>query len=127
MPTNGFVQHTTRTGPRFNLTIATLVQNEARWLPEWLEYHLLPAIGVKHFYLYDDGSTDALADAMYAAAPSRCHLITSAAHSHACDSNLFARAQSTLSGTRDCAFGGLTAPIPGFREATQPTAVQQHA
>ena len=50
---------------RHGLTAVTLVQNEARWLPEWLEYHLLPAISVEHFYLYDDdatgpGSTDGL-------------------------------------------------------------------
>ena len=51
--------------PRYSLTAVTLVQNEARWLPEWLEYHLLPAIAVDHFYVYDDdasgaGSTDGL-------------------------------------------------------------------
>lgn len=52
--------------PMYSLTAVTLVQNEARWLPEWLEYHLLPAIAVDHFYVYDDdafgaGSTDGLA------------------------------------------------------------------
>ena len=51
--------------PMYSLTAVTIVQNEARWLPEWLEYHLLPAIGVGHFYVYDDdasgaGSTDGL-------------------------------------------------------------------
>ena len=40
----------------YSLTATVLVQNEARWLPEWLEYHLLPVIGVEHFYLYDDDS-----------------------------------------------------------------------
>ena len=49
----------------YKLVVVTLVQNEARWLPEWLEFHLLPAIGVEQFYLYDDdssgvGSTDGL-------------------------------------------------------------------
>ena len=52
--------------PRHALTVAVIVQNEARWLPEWLEYHLLPQVGVEHFYVYDDdsagaGSTDGLA------------------------------------------------------------------
>ena len=36
----------------------TVLQDEARWLPEWMEYHL--ALGVGHFFLYDDGSTDTL-------------------------------------------------------------------
>ena len=26
----------------FDVSMATFVQNEARWLPEWLEYHALP-------------------------------------------------------------------------------------
>ena len=56
-------------GIRHALTVAAVVQNEARWLPEWLEYHLLPQIGVEHFYIYDDdsagaGSTDGLAAAV---------------------------------------------------------------
>ncbi len=46
------------------LSIATLIQNEARWLPEWLEYHLLPHVAISEFLLYDDGSTDALANAL---------------------------------------------------------------
>ena len=40
------------------LSIAAVVQNEAKWLPEWLEYHALPSIGVEAFLLYDDGSSD---------------------------------------------------------------------
>jgi len=36
----------------------TVLQDEARWLPEWLEYHL--DLGVGHFFLYNDGSTDTL-------------------------------------------------------------------
>lgn len=45
---------------QFSLTIAVLIQNEAAWLPEWLEYHLLPSVGVDHIYLYDDASKDRL-------------------------------------------------------------------
>ena len=56
---------TGRVGPepqvRYNLAMATVLQNEAPFLPEWLEYHMLYTVGVEHFYLYDDGSTDELA------------------------------------------------------------------
>ena len=45
------------------IALATVILNEARWLPEWLEYHL--AIGVQHAYLYDDGSTDALSATLF--------------------------------------------------------------
>ena len=44
----------------YDLVMATVLQNEAPFLPEWMEYHLLPALGFEHFYLYDDGSTDDL-------------------------------------------------------------------
>ena len=46
---------------RYNLAMVTVLQNEAPFLPEWLEYHMLYTVGVEHFYLYDDGSTDELA------------------------------------------------------------------
>jgi len=40
----------------WDLAIAAVFQDEARWLAEWLEYHLL--IGVQHFYLYNNFSRD---------------------------------------------------------------------
>ncbi|HMH05881.1 MAG TPA: glycosyltransferase family 92 protein, partial [Terriglobales bacterium] len=40
----------------WELAIAAIFQDEARWLKEWLEYHLL--IGVEHFYLYNNLSRD---------------------------------------------------------------------
>lgn len=40
----------------WNLAVAAIFQDEARWLPEWLEYHTL--LGVEHFYLYNNFSTD---------------------------------------------------------------------
>ena len=40
------------------LAAAVLIQQEASYLPEWLEHHLLPQIGVSHFFLYDDNSPD---------------------------------------------------------------------
>ena len=44
--------------PEHHLAMVTVLQNEARWLPEWLEYHA--SVGVDHFFLYDDASTDGL-------------------------------------------------------------------
>jgi hypothetical protein len=38
------------------LAVAALFRNEARYLEEWIEYHLM--VGVEHFWLYDDSSTD---------------------------------------------------------------------
>lgn len=39
-----------------HLSIAAIVKNEGRYLREWIEFHRL--MGVEHFYLYDNGSTD---------------------------------------------------------------------
>lgn len=41
---------------RYFFSVCALLKNEAKYLKEWLEYHLL--VGVDHFYLYDIGSTD---------------------------------------------------------------------
>lgn len=38
------------------LSVCTIFQNEAAYLKEWIEYHRL--IGVEHFYLYNNNSTD---------------------------------------------------------------------
>ena len=40
----------------YSLAICTMFKNEGRWLREWIEYHRL--VGVEHFYLYDNESTD---------------------------------------------------------------------
>ena len=45
---------------RHALVVVAVLQNEAPFVAEWLEYHRLPHVGVSHFYLYDDGSTDGL-------------------------------------------------------------------
>lgn len=42
-------------GPFF-LTICAIVKDEALYLQEWLEFHLIQ--GVEHFFIYDNGSTD---------------------------------------------------------------------
>jgi len=44
------------TAYQYNLAICAIFQNEARFLKEWLEFNIL--IGVEHFYLYNNYSTD---------------------------------------------------------------------
>lgn len=41
---------------KYNLSIGAIFKNEAPWFKEWIEYHKL--VGVDHFYLYNNGSTD---------------------------------------------------------------------
>ena len=38
------------------LSVCAIYKNEARYLAEWLEFHLLA--GVEHFFLYNNNSTD---------------------------------------------------------------------
>lgn len=42
--------------PQWYLGIAAVFQDEELFLKEWIEYHMI--IGVQHFYLYNNGSTD---------------------------------------------------------------------
>lgn len=44
------------------LVVCAIFENEAPYLPEWLAYHLV--VGVEHFVLYDNGSTDDPAQAI---------------------------------------------------------------
>ena len=39
-----------------DLSVVAIIKNDAHYLEEWLNYHLVA--GVDHFYLYDDGSSD---------------------------------------------------------------------
>lgn len=41
---------------KYRLSLCTIFKNEAPFIKEWLEYHLL--IGVEHFYLYNNNSDD---------------------------------------------------------------------
>ncbi len=41
---------------KYDLAICAIFKNEGRYLQEWIEYHQM--VGVKHFYLYDNDSTD---------------------------------------------------------------------
>ena len=40
----------------YTLSVCAIFKNEAKYLKEWIEYHLL--VGVDHFYLYNIDSTD---------------------------------------------------------------------
>lgn len=40
----------------FKLAIAAIIKDEARFLPEWIEYHRL--IGVEHFFVFNNNSSD---------------------------------------------------------------------
>lgn len=44
------------------LSIVITLKNEARYISEWIDYHLLT--GVDHFYIYDNGSTDDLQEVL---------------------------------------------------------------
>jgi hypothetical protein len=45
---------------RHGIAIVACVKNEAVYIEEWIRFHL--AVGVRHFVLYDDGSSDRTAD-----------------------------------------------------------------
>lgn len=47
---------------RYRLTAMVRVKNEARFLPEWLAHHV--GLGVEHFYIYDNNSTDDIESVM---------------------------------------------------------------
>jgi len=44
--------------------MATIVNNEGRWIAEWMIYHRL--VGFDHFYIYDDKSSDDTRDVVRA-------------------------------------------------------------
>lgn len=41
---------------RAGIAVVTCVKNEGRYIADWLKFH--QAVGVVHFYIYDNGSTD---------------------------------------------------------------------
>lgn len=45
---------------KYNISVVTIVKNEASYIEEWINYYL--SIGVDHFYIYDNDSTDNLKD-----------------------------------------------------------------
>lgn len=47
---------------KYEVSIATIFNNEARFLKEWIEFH--KTLGVEHFYLYNNGSDDNFAEVL---------------------------------------------------------------
>lgn len=47
---------------RVDLSVCAIVKNEAPYIEEWLNYHML--VGVKRFYIYDNESTDNLKEVL---------------------------------------------------------------
>lgn len=45
---------------KFNIAATIIVKNEKMYMREWIEYHRI--IGVEHFFIYDNESTDNLKD-----------------------------------------------------------------
>ena len=41
---------------RHGIAVAVCVKDEARYIEEWVRFHR--AVGIRHFYIYDNGSTD---------------------------------------------------------------------
>lgn len=41
---------------KYQLAFACIIKNEAPYMKEWIDFHQL--LGVEHFYVYDNGSTD---------------------------------------------------------------------
>ena len=46
----------------YDLAVVAIMKNEAPYVKEWLDYHLLA--GVDHFYIYDNESTDNLKEVL---------------------------------------------------------------
>jgi Glycosyltransferase family 92 len=55
-PENTDVGPTAPTTYHRNLTIATMMKNQRRWLREWIEFYRM--MGAQHFLIYDNNSTD---------------------------------------------------------------------
>lgn len=52
---------------RHGISIVACVKNEASYIEEWIRFHT--AIGVRHFHIYDDGSTDGTMDILRSLLP----------------------------------------------------------
>lgn len=55
MKSNIFYPHK-KNEKKYNVSICAIFKNESQYLKEWIEYHKI--IGVNHFYLYNNNSTD---------------------------------------------------------------------
>ncbi len=52
---------------RSGIALVAIVRNEARYIAEWAGFHA--TAGVRHFYIYDNGSTDGTIEALRVALP----------------------------------------------------------
>lgn len=57
-----FIEQPRKNKYKYFLSVATQFQQEGRFLKEWIEYHKL--LGVEHFYLYNNNSTDNYLDVL---------------------------------------------------------------
>ena len=57
-PDEGKVRPALMERGRFDVSVMAILKDEAPNMEEWLCHHM--AIGVDHFFLYDNGSTDEL-------------------------------------------------------------------
>jgi len=55
-------KHHNPTEYKYELAVCTIFQNEAKYLEEWIEFHQL--VGVQHFYLYNNKSSDNYLDVL---------------------------------------------------------------
>ena len=51
-----------RENTKYNVCICAIFKNEGKYLKEWIEFHKI--IGVEHFYLYNNNSTDNYKDVL---------------------------------------------------------------
>ena len=51
-----FLRRKPKYDKKYDMSICAIFKNEARFLREWIEFHSM--VGVDHFYLYNNGSTD---------------------------------------------------------------------
>lgn len=58
----GWKTITSKKPPKYYLTMAAMVANEAPYLEDWIKYH--QHIGIEHFYLYENESTDNTQDVL---------------------------------------------------------------
>ncbi len=58
--TTSIMDSTTSGSAKYRLAIAAIFKNEGPYLLEWLAYHR--SVGVEHFYIADDSSTDGSSD-----------------------------------------------------------------
>jgi len=57
-----FLGHLCSADVHYKTAVCTMIQNESRYIPEWIEYHRL--LKVDHFFVYNDRSTDAIHDVL---------------------------------------------------------------